>query len=73
MATRAIPDPRERLATILVAPFMSCSARVPVYVLLTIVLFPKSPALAALAFVGCYALGHPRRDLQRLDRAAHHP
>ena len=57
MATRAIPDPRERLATILVAPFMSCSARLPVYVLITIVLFPHSPALAALAFVGCYALG----------------
>jgi ferrous iron transport protein B len=57
MATRAIPDPKERLATILVAPFMSCSARLPVYVLLTIVLFPESPGLAALAFVGCYALG----------------
>jgi ferrous iron transport protein B len=57
MATRAIPDRRERLATILVAPFMTCSARLPVYVLVTLVLFPKSPALAALAFVGCYALG----------------
>src|SRR5439155_11341943 len=55
--TRAIPDPRERLATILVAPFMSCSARLPVYVLITLVLFPGSPLLAALAFVGCYALG----------------
>lgn len=29
MATRAIPDPKERLATILVAPFMTCSARLP--------------------------------------------
>jgi ferrous iron transport protein B len=57
MATRAIPDRRERLATILVAPFMTCSARLPVYVLVTMVLFPNSPALAALAFVGCYALG----------------
>jgi Fe2+ transport system protein B len=36
---------------------MTCSARLPVYVLVTLVLFPKSPALAALAFVGCYALG----------------
>lgn len=57
MATRAIPDPRERLAAILVAPFCSCTARIPVYVLLTTLLFRDSPALAALAFVGCYALG----------------
>ena len=35
MSTRLIPDRRDRLATILVAPFMSCSARLPVYVLLT--------------------------------------
>jgi ferrous iron transport protein B len=57
IACRAVPDPKERLATILVAPFMSCSARLPVYALLTGILFPDSPALAALAFVGCYALG----------------
>ncbi len=57
MATRAIPDRRQRLATILVAPFMTCSARLPVYVLVTGILFRDSPALAALAFVGCYALG----------------
>jgi ferrous iron transport protein B len=31
MAARTIPDPRERLATMLVAPFMACSARLPVY------------------------------------------
>jgi ferrous iron transport protein B len=57
MACRAIPDKRDRLATILVAPFMSCSARIPVYVLITMVLFPASPLRQALAFVGCYALG----------------
>jgi ferrous iron transport protein B len=34
MATRSIQDPRERLATILVAPLMTCSARLPVYALL---------------------------------------
>ncbi|HSN31108.1 MAG TPA: ferrous iron transporter B, partial [Ideonella sp.] len=34
MATRTIPDPRDRLATILVAPLMTCSARLPVYALL---------------------------------------
>lgn len=57
MATRAIPDPKERLATILVAPFMTCSARLPVYILLTTLLFKDRPMMAALAFVGCYALG----------------
>ncbi|MCC6675700.1 MAG: ferrous iron transporter B [Phycisphaerales bacterium] len=57
MACRAIPDRRDRLATILVAPFMTCSARLPVYVLVTMLLFRDRPALAALAFVGCYALG----------------
>jgi ferrous iron transport protein B len=35
MSTRLIPSRRDRLATILVLPFMSCSARLPVYVLLT--------------------------------------
>lgn len=34
MATRTIQDPRDRLATILVAPLMTCSARLPVYALL---------------------------------------
>ncbi|MFZ9881119.1 MAG: ferrous iron transporter B [Phycisphaerales bacterium] len=57
MSARLIPDPRDRLATILVAPFMSCSARVGVYVLLVTILFPSSPVLAGLAFAGCYALG----------------
>jgi ferrous iron transport protein B len=57
MATRAIPDFKDRLATILVAPFMTCSARLPVYVLLTTLLFRDRPAMAALAFIGCYALG----------------
>ena len=57
MSARLIPDPKDRLATILVAPFMSCSARVGVYVLLVSILFPNSPFLAGLAFAGCYALG----------------
>ncbi|MGE3166499.1 MAG: ferrous iron transporter B [Planctomycetota bacterium] len=54
---RLVPDRRDRLATILVAPFMSCSARLPVYVLLTGLLFHDRPLLAAIAFAGCYALG----------------
>jgi ferrous iron transport protein B len=57
MSARGIPDVRQRLATILVIPFMSCSARIPVYVLLTGLLFPASPAMQALAFTGCYVLG----------------
>lgn len=57
MACRAIPDRRDRLATILIAPFMTCSARLPVYVLVTTLLFRDRPALAALAFVACYGLG----------------
>lgn len=57
MATRAIADRRERLAAILVLPFMSCTARIPVYVLLTTLLFPGRPAVQALAFTSCYALG----------------
>ncbi|MBP7779898.1 MAG: ferrous iron transporter B [Acidobacteria bacterium] len=57
MSARLIPDRRDRLATILVAPFMSCSARLPVYVLLTTLLFAGRPALAGLAFAGCYLLG----------------
>ena len=57
MATRLIPDRRDRLATILVAPFMSCSARLPVYVLLTTLLFADRPELAGVAFAACYLLG----------------
>lgn len=57
MSCRAIPDRRERLAAILVTPFASCSARIPVYVLLTVILFPQGPAMQALAFAACYALG----------------
>jgi ferrous iron transport protein B len=57
MSTRLIPNRRDRLATIMVAPFMSCSARLPVYVLLTSLLFAGRPGLAGLAFAGCYLLG----------------
>ncbi len=57
LSAHLIPDRRDRLATILVAPFMSCSARLPVYVLLTSLLFRGRPLLAGLAFMGCYFLG----------------
>jgi len=41
MATRSIQDPRDRLATILVAPLMTCSARLPVYALLIAAFIPE--------------------------------
>jgi ferrous iron transport protein B len=57
MSARLIPDRRDRLATILVTPFMSCSARMPVYVLLTALLFAGNPWLGGMAFAACYLLG----------------
>ncbi|MCH2141208.1 MAG: ferrous iron transporter B, partial [Phycisphaerales bacterium] len=57
MSARLVPDRRDRLAVMLVAPFLSCSARLPVYVLLIGVLFAEQPTLAGLVFAGCYALG----------------
>ncbi len=57
MSTRLIPSRRDRIVTILVAPFISCSARLPVYVLLTGLLFASRPALAGVAFASCYLLG----------------
>ncbi|MDE0960624.1 MAG: ferrous iron transporter B [Planctomycetota bacterium] len=57
LCTRLIPDRRDRLATILVAPFLSCSARLPVYILLVGILAPGHPLMAGCIFVGCYLLG----------------
>jgi ferrous iron transport protein B len=56
MATRTIPSQRERLATILVAPFMSCSARLPVYALVTAAFFPN-PIRAGIVVFSMYMLG----------------
>ena len=42
MATRSISDPRDRLTTILVAPLMTCSARLPVYALLIAAFIPST-------------------------------
>ena len=73
MSTRLIPDRRDRLATILVAPFMSCSARLPVYVLLTTLLFADRPGLAGLAFAGCYLLGAAGGAVHREGLRQHDP
>ncbi|MEP7246672.1 MAG: ferrous iron transporter B, partial [Gammaproteobacteria bacterium] len=43
MAARTIPSPRDRLATIMIAPLMTCSARLPVYALLIGALIPSRP------------------------------
>jgi ferrous iron transport protein B len=59
MATRTIEDPKERLLTILVAPLMSCSARLPVYLLMMTLLLPDD--VGAMSKVGImllmYSLG----------------
>lgn len=54
MATRTIEDPRDRLITILITPFMSCGARLPVYVLLAGAFFGRD---AGMVIFGLYALG----------------
>ncbi|SHH41548.1 ferrous iron transport protein B [Thermosipho atlanticus] len=41
MSTRGLPDEKERLGTILASPFISCSARLPVYILITSIFFNK--------------------------------
>ena len=41
MATRTIPNPRDRLATIMIAPLMTCSARLPVYALVIAAFIPQ--------------------------------
>jgi ferrous iron transport protein B len=61
MGTRVIPTPRERLATILAAPFMTCSARLPVYALLIAAFVPQTSVgvfnLQGLVLFGLYMLG----------------
>ncbi len=57
MASRVIENRRDRLVTILVSPLLSCSARLPVYTMLTALLVPSQPIKAALIFVGAYSLG----------------
>jgi ferrous iron transport protein B len=48
MATRTIENKRDRLATILVAPFMTCSARLPIYTLIIAAFIPNRPVLGSL-------------------------
>ena len=62
MATRTIENPKDRMVTILVAPLMSCSARIPVYTLLIAGFIPQTllwgfVSLPALVMVSMYFLG----------------
>jgi len=63
MATRTIENKRDRLATILVAPFMTCSARLPVYLLLIAAFIPNMyflhgvVGLRTLVMLGLYLAG----------------
>ena len=63
MATRVIENRRDRLATIMVAPLMSCSARLPVYLLLIGAFIPATTylsgwvSLPALVLMAMYAVG----------------
>lgn len=57
MATRSIPSPRDRLVTVLVAPLMTCSARLPVYALLIGAFVPAQDVLGPLGLQGLVLLG----------------
>ncbi|WP_233867361.1 ferrous iron transporter B [Paraburkholderia adhaesiva] len=85
MGTRSITDPRDRLATILVAPLMTCSARLPVYALLIGAFIPQRMvfdvfnlqglvlfALYLAGIVGAMVVGWVMKHLRR-DRREHAP
>ncbi len=63
LATRTIENKRDRIATILIAPFMTCSARLPVYTLIIAAFIPARPLLGPLlgaqaaAMLTLYAVG----------------
>ena len=55
MATRTLSSERDRKMTILLTPFMSCSAKLPIYTMLVSAFFPRN--LQPLAMIGLYLLG----------------
>jgi len=63
MSTRTIENKRDRIATILVTPFMTCSARIPIYLLIIAAFIPNRPLLGAFfgmraaVMLGLYLLG----------------
>jgi len=54
MASRTLPSERDRKMTILLTPFMSCSAKLPIYAFFTAAFFPKH---GALVMIGLYVFG----------------
>jgi ferrous iron transport protein B len=52
MATRTIQDPRDRLATIMIAPLMTCSARLPIYALIISAFIPQRSLWGGLQLQG---------------------
>lgn len=62
LGARTVANPRERLVTILIAPLMSCSARIPVYVIMVAAFVPRQTVLGflplqGLVFTSMYVLG----------------
>jgi len=57
MATRTIEDEKDRLTTILIAPLMTCSARLPVYTLIIGALIPDKPVLPFIGLQGIVLFG----------------
>ena len=60
MASRTLPSERDRKMTILLTPFMSCTAKLPIYAFFTAAFFPGKGAIpdyAALVMIGLYVLG----------------
>jgi len=57
MATRTIDDPKDRLTTILVAPLMTCSARLPVYTLIIAAFIPNSRVMWGVGLQGLVMFG----------------
>lgn len=54
MASRTLPSERDRKMTILLTPFMSCTAKLPIYAFFTVAFFPKR---GALVMIGLYVFG----------------
>lgn len=57
MATRSITDPKDRLTTILIAPLMTCSARLPVYAVIIAAFIPNRSVLGPIGLQGLVLLG----------------
>jgi ferrous iron transport protein B len=53
MATRTLESKRDRLLTIFMTPFMSCSAKLPVWVLFSVAFFPENPGMMIFALYMC--------------------